>query len=67
MGNEKEVQKLKDFIKSGSQLSENEIEKIAQNLYDLGLFLVRLRVKQHVKPPKPQNTESPGEKAGKPL
>lgn len=58
MGNEKEVQKLKDFTKKrGIQLSDNEIEKIAPNLYELGLFLVRLRVKEHPKQSKPQNAE----------
>lgn len=56
MRNEKEVQKLRDFIgKRGIQLSDNEIEKIAQNLYELGVFLVRLKVKQHSKQAKTPN------------
>ena len=56
--NEEGVQKLKDFLgKKGFQLSKSEIERIAPNLYELGLFLVRLKVKQHAKPPKPQNAE----------
>lgn len=52
------VKKIKELLKKkGSQGEEVEIEKIAQNLYELGLFLVRLKVKQHSKPPKPQNLE----------
>ena len=57
--NDEGVQKLKDFLKKkGLQLPNNEIEKISQNLYELGLFLVRLKIKQHPKPPKPQKAES---------
>jgi len=42
------IQKIKDFLKKrGLNLSENEIEKYAQNLYQLGLFLVQLKIKQH--------------------
>ncbi len=56
--NEQGIQKLKEFLKKkGLNGEEIEIEKIAQNLYELGLFLVRLKVKQHSKPPKPQDLE----------
>lgn len=56
--NEEGVRRLGDFLKKkGFQLSEDEIERIAQNLYGLGLFLVRLKVKQHTKPLKPQNAD----------
>ncbi|HIH52513.1 MAG TPA: hypothetical protein HA284_03180 [Nanoarchaeota archaeon] len=56
--NQEGIQKLKDYLKKkGLKCSEEEIEKIAQNLYELGLFLVRLKVKEHSAQPKPQNTE----------
>ena len=46
--NEEGIQKLKEFLnKKGLKGEEIEIEKIAQNLYELGLFLVQLKVKQH--------------------
>lgn len=52
--NDEKVQKLKDFLKKKNpQLSNNEVEEISKNLYELGLFLVRLKLKQHSKPPKP--------------
>lgn len=45
--NEEAVQKLKDYLKKkGLQLPDNEIDKIAKNLFNLGLFLVRLKVKE---------------------
>lgn len=51
-----EVQKIKDYLKKkGLQLSESETEKIAQNLYELGLFLVRLKIKQHSQSTEPVN------------
>ena len=44
---QEEVLKLKDFLKKrGLQLSDSEIESIAQNLYALGRFIVRLKVKK---------------------
>lgn len=56
--NEEGIQKLKEFLKKKCVKGEEvEIERIAQNLYELGLFLVRLKIKQHSKPPKPQNLE----------
>jgi len=54
-----EVQKIKDYLKKkGLQLSESETEKIAQNLYELGLFLMRLKIKQHSQSTKPVNLEA---------
>lgn len=54
--NEEGVQKLKEFLKrKGLGGEEVEIEKIAQNLYELGLFLVRLKIKQHSQSTKPVN------------
>ena len=45
-----EVQKIGELLKKrGIQLSDSEIEAIAQNLYELGLFLVRLKLKTHSK------------------
>ena len=42
------VLKLKDFLKKkGLQLPENKIEEIAQNLFRLGLFLVRRKVEEN--------------------
>ena len=56
--NTEDVQKLKDFLKKKHpQLSEGEVEVKAQNLYELGLFLVRLKVKQHSKPSKSPKAE----------
>ncbi len=56
--NEEGVEKLKVYLrKKFPQLSDSEIEKIAPNLYELGLFLVRLKVKEHSKQSKPQNAE----------
>jgi len=52
--NEEGIQKLKEFLKKkGLKCDEEEIERIAQNLYKLGLFLVRLKVKEHSAQPKP--------------
>ncbi len=46
--NEENVHKLKGFLKNkGFQLSDVELEKVVQNLYELGVFLVRLKIKQH--------------------
>ncbi len=43
---EEGVKKLKDLLKNkDSQISDSEAEKIAQNLYDLGLFLVHSKIK----------------------
>jgi hypothetical protein len=49
-------QKLKDFLqKKHPHLTEEEIEKYTSNLYELGLFLVRLKIEQHSKKPKFEN------------
>mgnify|MGYP001558538175 CR=1 FL=1 len=48
INNADNVRKLVDVLKKkGLRGEEIEIEKIAQNLYELGLFLVQLKVKQH--------------------
>lgn len=53
---EESVQKLKGYLKNkGFKLSDSEIDKIVQNLYELGLFLVRLKIKQHSQSTKPVN------------
>lgn len=58
LDNAEGVQKLKEFLKKkGLQGEEVEIERIAQNLYELGLFLVRLKIKEHSKPSKTSNVE----------
>ena len=47
---EEGVQKIKNLLKKrGSQLGDNEIERIAQSLYALGLFLVRLKLQELTK------------------
>ena len=52
------IRKLVDVLKKkGFKGEEVEIEKIAQNLYELGLFLVHLKVKEHSTKPKPQDSE----------
>ena len=57
--NEEGIQKLKEFLnKKGLKGEEIEIEKIAQNLYELGLFLVRLKIKQHSQSTKFESTET---------
>ncbi len=45
------------LLKVYPNLTREELDKIAQEFYELGLFFVRLKIKQHSKPPKPQNTE----------
>ena len=56
INNAEDIRKLVDVLKKkGLQGEEVEITKIAQNLYELGLFLVRLKVKEHSTKPKPQN------------
>lgn len=58
MLNTEDVQKIITLIKRvPSQVPEQDLEKTAQNLYDLALFLVGLQIKQHLKPPKPENAE----------
>jgi hypothetical protein len=53
------IQKLKDILqKRSSDISDSEIEKQAQNLYELGLFFVRLKVKEHSASRIPWNSES---------
>lgn len=48
--NEEGVRKLKELLKKKfPQLSDSEIEKIALNLYELGLFLVRKKLKEIIK------------------
>jgi len=54
----KEIQKLRDLLrKIAPQVSGADLEKIAQNLSELGLLLVRLRLKEHPRPPETQITE----------
>ena len=58
MFNTEEIQKIIEHLKKvQSKVPEQDLEKTAQNLYDLALFLVRLQIKQHLKPPKQQNAE----------
>ncbi|OGI65876.1 hypothetical protein A2647_01555 [Candidatus Nomurabacteria bacterium RIFCSPHIGHO2_01_FULL_40_24b] len=58
MFNAEEIQKIiQDLKRIKTKVPEQDLEKTAQNLYDLALFLVRLQIKQHLKPPKPQNAE----------
>ncbi len=58
MFNTEEVQKIIEHLKRiNSKVPEQDLEKTAKNLYELALFLVRLQIKQHFKPPKPQNAE----------
>lgn len=46
--NEKDVQKLVDFLRRKSAcLSEQELEKVARELLDLGYFLVHLSAERH--------------------
>lgn len=45
------IPKLKGLLQNEyPHLSEQELQSIAQNLYDLGLFLVRQEIKKHSKP-----------------
>lgn len=47
---EEGVRKLGEFIKKKfPEMCGGEIEKMARNLYDLGAFLVHLKIKQHSK------------------
>jgi len=56
--NEKEVSELRNFLKKRDlKLSDDEIEKIAQNLYKLGVFLVELQIKNHSKSKELENFE----------
>lgn len=58
--NEEGVQKLKDFLaKNNPQLTRSDVEKIALNLYELGVFLVHLKVKRHSELLKPKSKEFP--------
>jgi len=46
--NLKDIQKITDLLrKFQPHTSVEDLEKIAQDLLELGLFLVRLRVKEH--------------------
>jgi hypothetical protein len=50
---EKDVQYLKDYLrKKGLQISEEEIEKYAHQLYMLGKFVVHLKVIESSSPQK---------------
>ena len=52
------VTKIKDLLKKESpQLNNDKLENLAQNLYELGLFLVRLKIKQHSIPIKIEVSE----------
>jgi len=45
--NEEEIHKLSDLLKKKfPQLNEDEINKISQNLFRLGLFLVELQIEK---------------------
>jgi hypothetical protein len=53
-----EIEKIIEHLKRiKTKVPEQDLRKTAQNLYDLALFLVRLQIKQHLKPPKPENAE----------
>ena len=57
--NNEDVRKLQDLLrKKCPPLFDSEIEKVAQNLHELGLFLVRSRIKQHSEKPKQLNIEN---------
>jgi len=45
VGNSEEIQKIKDLLKKKKpQLSDEEINKNSNQLYQLGLFLVQLQI-----------------------
>lgn len=61
--NEDGIRKLQDYLKNKKlSLKDSEIESVAQNLYELGLFLVRLQVKKHSKPQNAEDSNSYEEK-----
>ena len=50
-----EIQKIIELLrKTSPSASEQELERTAQNLFDLATFLVRLRIKEYSEAPKPQ-------------
>ena len=54
LGQEQDVQKLKDIIrKKFPELNNEEIEKISNQFMELGYFLVRLQIKKYLKPREP--------------
>jgi flagellin-specific chaperone FliS len=64
--NREEIQKLENLIKKkGLKLSENKIEEISQNLYNIGLFLVHLKIK-HSEQAKQQSLEDSNQLPRKP-
>lgn len=58
--NEEGIQQLAGFLrKKFPKLNNSEIEKIAPNLYSLGLFLVHLKIARLSKQAKTPNAGSP--------
>ena len=58
MQNQIEILKLKESLKNKfSQLNNQELEEISQNLYELATFIVRLHIKTHSKQTKPHKEE----------
>ena len=62
MENLREIQSLIDKLRNLlPRSSEKELEETAKNLYQLGLLLVRLKIKKHPNPPKTLPMEGFGE------
>jgi len=65
--NLKDIQKLIDQLrKLLPRSSEEDLVVTAQSLYELGKFLVQLRIKNHSNPPKTLPMEGFGEKTRNP-
>lgn len=57
--NHKEILIVENLLRKKEVcLDKKEIKKFATNLYEIGLFLVQLKIKQHSKQPKPPNDGS---------